>query len=155
MHGFSIRDAVKFSIFLVNYNATRGQWVFNNHVSTDLDRLETKEDELSIRLDNAAEGEDNIWRSEWESFARDCELIEAIHDDMGSYSDVLWMTKDNLFKHLPKDLNKKKFDQYLDRMSLEVGQGSDVAIGNYRYPYDFNPIHKHSIFKVGKKVHCP
>lgn len=153
--GFKINDAIRYTNYLSQYNFVRWKWLFDNHLSTDINRLAEKDHQLSNFISEVQEKDDYVWSSESESFIQDCELIENIYDDFEDKSHALWMSETSLYEHLPDKSDQKKFERFLDRMSVEVGQGNEVALGKYFYPYDFNPVHKRPILKIGENYIIP
>lgn len=153
--GFNIDDAVKFTNYISQYNYVRWKWLFENHTSTDLSRLTEKDHYLSNIMSEINEKGNYVRDSESETFIQDCELIEAIYNDFEANSHALWMPEASLHKHFPDEYDEKKFELFLDRMSVDVGRGNEASVGKYFYPHNFNPVHKHPIFKIGEDYIIP
>lgn len=147
--GFTIEEALRCSQYIRDRNAARwGQLYSRSDVQPQ--SLVSDSGNMVDRMSDQIDLSGFTRLSQSEKFLRDADYIDRFHEEIKDESDSLWLLEDDLYNHLPKSIDRDVFSSFLERMTLNVGEG-----GQYRYPFDFNPIHKQPLLKINNKIILP
>lgn len=152
--GFTIEDAIKFLEFIEKVLTVSMQVAFERVEKSDI-QFYSNDDPFIETMEFLSENGRPPRFSELEDQSRDIQTIEDIHDLMEEKTNKLWLSKRILRQKLPEDCDLDRFNAFLERFTVEIGEWDHPLGHEFREIDDLNPLRVHPFIELGGKILIP
>lgn len=152
MFGFNIDEAIKYTNYFEMMLGKCRTWLLQTD-EFDIENAPSSGHTMDTLVESLNKGNEYSLGSDSMDFTRDAEVIEEYYHKISDYTHTLSMTQEVLLKHLPDLVDGNKFLSFLDRMSISPFE--DTEIDNFKYPFNFNLLHKYPIVKIDNRYFVP